>query len=500
MKHNVVGILFLIQILLITAAIRVESPSIHTQMEIPQNKGSNSICLHLKWTFDGYFVSRSLALADIDGDGDLEIISGEVFSGVDLNVPRLLIINGEDGKLIWSYNLSLGIDLYSSPSIADINGDGILEVVVIDGIGQVLCLNSKNGSLVWSSNITMIGGTSPPTLGDTSGDGYLEVVFGGGQRNSTYCLNGEDGSLLWKFDTNGTVLSSPALGDLDSNGHLEIVFGSGDGYIYCLNGEDGSLLWKFDTNGTVLSSPALGDLDGDLCLEVVVGNYNGSVYCLNGEDGSLLWKFLGGPQDNPSSSASLGDVDGDNRLEVVVSQGSYLFLLDGNGSLICSFKDKREVSQVPYLGDVDGDGILEIVVIRYSTEYGGIRFLVSAVYCFDITNGGFRVYWNGFCGEVSPNGCYRSKNMVYLDPDGDMLSSYSERILGTSIADPDSDGDGLPDGLEVYYGLDPLNPDTDSNGYEFVRKHWRVLAIIIATAVVFVVFLLERGTSGRSQN
>ena len=454
MKHNVVGILFLIQILLITAAIRVESPRIHTQMEIPQNKGSNSICLHLKWTFDGYFVSRSLALADIDGDGDLEIISGEVFSGVDLNVPRLLIINGEDGKLIWSYNLSLGIDLYSSPSIADINGDGILEVVVIDGIGQVLCLNSKNGSLVWSSNITMIGGTSPPTLGDTSGDGYLEVVFGGGQRNSTYCLNGEDGSLLWKFDTNGTVLSSPAL----------------------------------------------GDLDGDLCLEVVVGNYNGSIYCLNGEDGSLLWKFLGGPQDNPSSSASLGDVDGDNRLEVVVSQGSYLFLLDGNGSLICSFKDKREVSQVPYLGDVDGDGILEIVVIRYSTEYGGIRFLVSAVYCFDITNGGFRVYWNGFCGEVSPNGCYRSKNMVYLDPDGDMLSSYSERILGTSIADPDSDGDGLPDGLEVYYGLDPLNPDTDSNGYEFVRKHWWVLAIIIATAVVFVVFLLERGTSGRSQN
>ncbi len=89
-------------------------------------------------------------------------------------------------------------------------------------------------------------------------------------------------------------LSSPALGDVDGNGHLEIIIGSSDNKTYCLSGEDGSILWTYTTNGWThveLNSPALGDVDGDGHLEVIIGSQDHKIYCLNGEDGSILWTY-----------------------------------------------------------------------------------------------------------------------------------------------------------------------------------------------------------------
>jgi hypothetical protein len=50
------------------------------------------------------------------------------------------------------------------------------------------------------------------------------------------------------------------------------------------------------------------------------------------------------------------------------------------------------------------------------------------------------------------------------DTDGDGLSDYDERILGTSLVLADTDLDGLDDGDEVALGADPLVGDTDGDG------------------------------------
>ena len=104
---------------------------------------------------------------------------------------------------------------------------------------------------------------SSPALGDIDGDGKLEVVVGSSD-STVYALNGEDGSFLWSYTTGDYVYSSPALGDIDGDGKLEVVVGSHDNNVYALNGEDGSFLWSYTTGGSIYtSSPALGDIEAE---------------------------------------------------------------------------------------------------------------------------------------------------------------------------------------------------------------------------------------------
>lgn len=93
-------------------------------------------------------------------------------------------------------------------------------------------------------------------------------------------------TLLWSYGTGYDVESSLALGDVDGDGELEAVVGSYDGNLYAINGEDGSVLWVYETPGwfwaEIHSSPALGDIDDDGKIEIAVGSNNDTVYVVDG--------------------------------------------------------------------------------------------------------------------------------------------------------------------------------------------------------------------------
>jgi len=81
----------------------------------------------------------------------------------------------------------------------------------------------QTGSYIYSS----------PAVADIDGDGKLEIVFGS-RDDRLYAINGEDGTELWKFQTGYDIYSSPAVADIDGDGKLEIVFGSEDNRLYAL--------------------------------------------------------------------------------------------------------------------------------------------------------------------------------------------------------------------------------------------------------------------------
>ena len=87
-----------------------------------------------------------------------------------------------------------------------------------------------------------------PCLADINGDGKLEVIFGSCD-NKVYALN-YDGSLLWSYTTGEWVYSSPAVADINNDGLLEVIIGSYDDKVYALN-YDGSLLWSYTTGNEV---------------------------------------------------------------------------------------------------------------------------------------------------------------------------------------------------------------------------------------------------------
>ncbi|MBI2201035.1 MAG: choice-of-anchor D domain-containing protein, partial [Armatimonadetes bacterium] len=282
-------------------------------------------------------------------------------------------------------NFGPGSDGTTSVALGDVDGDGDLDIVVANYNGQnVVYLN--NGDCSWTGVNFGTGsdGTISVALGDVDGDGHLDMVAGNdGQQNVVYRNNG-DGS-AWtgvNFGTGSDATRSVALGDVDGDGDLDIVAGSngGQNVVYKNNG-DGSA-WtgvNFGTGSDKTYSVALGDVDGDGDLDIVVGNSGGQnvVYRNNG-DGSWTGVNFGTGSDL-SFSVALGDVDGDGRLDII--EGNYMeqnrvylnepppapeMSVEGNGVEIADGDSSPSTSDHTDFGSAD---ILIGTVVRTFTIY-----------------------------------------------------------------------------------------------------------------------------------
>jgi len=304
--------------------------------------------LTLKWSYKtGTGVWSSPAIADLDNDGELEVVVGSD----DYKIYCL----SSNGEVEWSYKTDLYVK--SSPAIADLDNDGELEVVVSSMDGKAYCLSSK-GEVKWSHKIGEAYVRSSPAIADLDNDGELEVVITSDERE-VYCLS-PSGKVEWSYYTGGYMWPSPAIADLDKDGELEVVAGSDGGGIYCLS-SNGELEWKLYLGGMVTSSPAIADLDKDGELEVVVGSWDKAIYCLN-SNGKIVWKYTTGDR-VLLSSAAIADLDNDGELEVVVgSSDQRVYCLSSSGSLEWSYKTDDMVFSSPAIADLDNDGELEVVV------------------------------------------------------------------------------------------------------------------------------------------
>ncbi|MEO0179998.1 MAG: FG-GAP-like repeat-containing protein [candidate division WOR-3 bacterium] len=333
------------------------------------------------------------AIADVDGDGHVEVV---ISSG-----DGACCLRGSDGTQKWA----LTIGGWSSPALADVDGDGQMEVVIGSLDNKVYCLRGSNGTQKWAFT-TGYSVISSPAIADCDGDGQMEVVIGS-LDNKVYCLRGSDGTQKWAFTTGDLVWSSPAIADVDGDGQMEVVIGSLDNKVYCLRGSDGTQKWAFTTWDDVLSSPAIADVDGDGQMEVVIGSYDHNVYCLRGSDGTQKWAFTTG--DLVWSSPAIADVDGDGQMEVVIgSDDKKVYCLRGsNGTQKWAASFPSSVHLPGALADVDGDGKFEFLVSQL-----GVKPNIDNLYCLNAEDGS--VAWNiplafdvhsPFAGDIDRDGC-----------------------------------------------------------------------------------------------
>lgn len=293
------------------------------------------------------------ALADLDGDGVPEIIALQAMQPASAYtlVSRRLVAFRSDGAVLW-------IGAYEQIS----RGGGALAVADLDGDRQPEILAPEyvadaSGQLLWSIDDPPLSYSMPLAV-DLDLDGTLEVLFGG----SAYAHDGE-----WLFEVDGAQRNrgSVATANFDDDPYPELyVQQDGEHGVF---EHDGSLLAACPVGSQVPGAagyPAtIEDLDGDGRAELIFSYADGFfVLHVNNGECTTRWTKKVDAVDGLSSS-TVFDFLGDGDAEVVHADRSALRLFGADGSLLFSLpRSARESIATPLVADVDGDGAAEILV------------------------------------------------------------------------------------------------------------------------------------------
>lgn len=304
----------------------------------------------LKWTVDDYdhAGTTSIAMLDIDGDGDTELHWG---TGLHSGKDYLAVADIGSQSVIWKSRDLRGP--FFGPLMGDVDGDGIAEVVTAS---QESDSGSGGGCIVVLEQDSLLPAISPETLNsrdledfflfDADGDGDMEILVSGVDRVEVYdYLPGGTFNLIWStVAANYTIFFSVHAADIDGDGDQEILIGGSASYdglleIYDFSpGGDFTLVWQNNVlvdRGTFTSVDAC-DIDGDGEIEILggAGGFPNAVYAYNLASGDEEWHStsIGVYFDRRVSGLTHGDFDGDGELEIAVLVGgesAYVFENDG---------------------------------------------------------------------------------------------------------------------------------------------------------------------------
>lgn len=274
-----------------------------------------------------------------------------------------------------------------APSIADLDGDGVAEVVfgptVFDAEGTILLDASSYG-------LGEGGRTASSVPADIDGDGLLEVVTS----PTAYNL---DGSLLWNQAQSDSVI---AIADFDLDGSAEI-FANGSSTVL-LQDTNGAVLWEKATgHGCGAGAPVVADFDGDGAPEV--GQASAQAFAVWNGDGSMLWSAPTQDISSCLTGASAFDFEGDGSIEILYADENDFWVFDGpTGRVKSRFTDhiSGTASEYPVVADTDLDGSAEIVLP--SNNYPGPGW--TGITVFGSSSGSWRParpLWNEFNYRVT---------------------------------------------------------------------------------------------------
>lgn len=289
-----------------------------------------------------------------------------------------------DGTVQWvSDAVSRGTGR-DAPAIADVDGDGIAEIVLGS---QIFAADGTLLSSAPDDNGVKYQGSFPA---DLDGDGLMEIVFGGGVLD-------HDSQPLW-FEGSGS--GWPALGDLDGDGRPEIIeVTTGRVTAYSVDGE---VVWVAPFADRGGGPPTVADFDGDGQAEVGVASK--AVYRVYDGDGTELWQRPIVDASSGVTGSSVFDFEGDGAAEVVQADEGTLWVFDGStGAVEMQWTEHNSGTrfEYPVIADVDADGSAEIILGSGRNKHGTTRSGITIIGSEGDTWAPARELWNQHAYHIS---------------------------------------------------------------------------------------------------
>jgi hypothetical protein len=334
----------------------------------------------LKGTFGTGFVSpSSLAAGNLDSDGKLDLVVGS------LNIGAFGVLPGLGNGNFAS--VRLGTYAADFPSggvaIADLDGDGKMDLVFS---GQPASYYRGNGNLTFQSPVTLdVNGYSSLAIADLNGDGHNDIVLTGSLRtgSSVILSNGHGGFLAAKryaqLPFADFYASLVAVADLHGDHKLDVITVSNvGGVVQVIRGNgDGTLQGAFAYDSQVSDiaiSQAVGDFNGDGKADMATLDGTGKLSVLLNTGNysfSLIPSVDYGFESGPITAA---DVNNDGKMDILIAGQSHISVLVNKGDgtfqtpVIIDIPSASFPAHGLIVADLNGDGKPDIAFSSSTPE------------------------------------------------------------------------------------------------------------------------------------
>ena len=111
---------------------------------------------------------------------------------------------------------------------------------------------SKKTEILWNKSLYVIGSQSSPRTSDLNGDGVLDLVMGAGKNEFQHCeqgvlaINGSNGEVIWQQESDDQVFASPTFYDINQDDVNDVFIGGRSPQLKALDGKTGDIIWSYD--------------------------------------------------------------------------------------------------------------------------------------------------------------------------------------------------------------------------------------------------------------